>query len=52
MVDKGFIAKILLKGEEEVKVGEPVVVVVSKKDAVGAFGNYSGGSGAKKETKS
>lgn len=46
MLDKGFIAKILLDGDKEVKVGEPVVVLVSKKEAVGAFENYSGGDGA------
>ena len=40
MLDKGFVAKILLEGESEVKVGEPVVVVVSKKDSIAAFASF------------
>ena len=43
MLDKGFVAKILLEGETEVKVGEPVVVVVSKKDSIAAFAGFSAG---------
>lgn len=46
MVEKGFVAKILLAGDEEVKVGAPVVVIVSKKDAVSSFDNYSGAAGS------
>lgn len=43
MLDKGFIAKILVNDNESVKVGEPVVVIVTKKDAVAAFENFKAG---------
>ena len=50
VLEKGFIAKILLKGDEEVNVGEPVVVIVSKKESIAAFEGYSvGGEGEPKK---
>jgi len=50
MLESGFLAKIFLKGDEEVKVGHPVVVIVQNKDAVAAFENYSQGGSEVKTT--
>jgi pyruvate dehydrogenase E2 component (dihydrolipoamide acetyltransferase) len=47
MTDKGFLAKTLINEGDQVKVGEPVVVIVSKKDAVAAFANFKAGGGEK-----
>ena len=49
--DKGFIAQIK-ESSDPIAVGEPVVVIVKKKDLVQDFGNYSfGGSATKSESK-
>lgn len=48
--DKGFIAQ-RKESSDAIPVGEPVVVVVKKKDFVKDFGNYSfGGSAPKSES--
>lgn len=42
VLEKGFVAQILLAGTDQVNVGEPVVVLVRKQDSVAAFANYKG----------
>ena len=49
MDKKGFIAKLLVDEEDIVDYGEPIAIIVDKKEDVAAFANYSLDSAEKDE---